>query len=91
MFYSDVAGLSAKELNKKKKELQTGLFEARMKNTLGQLANQMTIREARRDIARINTALTAQAKGQAKPAPANAAKTNTKAAGKKTAARGKKG
>ena len=90
MFYSDVADLSAKELNKKKKELQTQLFEARMKNTLGQLANQMTIREARRDIARINTALTAQTKGQAKSAPAKKA-TKTTAASKKTATRGKKG
>lgn len=83
MFFSDVAGLSAKELGKKKKELQVALFDARMKNTMGQLANQMTIREARRDIARINTALTMQAKqagaATAKPKTKKASKTSTRA------------
>jgi large subunit ribosomal protein L29 len=106
MFYSDISGLTVKELNKKKKELQTSMFDARMKNTLGQLPNQMVIRVARKDIARINTALTVLAKknaGQAAPKktaapvarkPKGAPK--AKAAGKKVAAKktstaGKKG
>ncbi|MBK7891488.1 MAG: 50S ribosomal protein L29 [Bdellovibrionales bacterium] len=57
MLFSELAGLTAKDLNKKKVELRSKLFEARMKNSLGQLANPMVIREARKDIARINTAL----------------------------------
>jgi large subunit ribosomal protein L29 len=107
MFYSEVSGLTAKELNKKKKELQTSMFDARMKNTLGQLPNQMVIRVARKDIARINTALTLLAKksasGQAAPkktaapvAKKSKGAPKAKAAGKKVAAKktstaGKKG
>lgn len=98
MQFSEISGLSAKELIKKKKELQAEMFDARMKNTLGQLPNQMVIRGARKDIARINTALTTLVKKEASAAPkARAAKPATKkAAAKKTAAkktstRGKKG
>ncbi|CAN5442552.1 hypothetical protein BH10BDE1_BH10BDE1_06190 [soil metagenome] len=99
MFYSEVSGLTVKELNKKKKELQTSMFDARMKNTLGQLPNQMVIRAARKDIARINTALTLLAKknaGQAAPKKASVSAKPVKKAGKKVAAKkkpavGKKG
>lgn len=61
MKYSDISGLSAKELNKKRQELRQEMFEARMKNTLGQLANPLSIRATRRDIARVNTALRSKA------------------------------
>ena len=105
MFYADISGLSAKELVKKKKELQAAMFDARMKNTLGQLPNQMVIRTARKDIARINTAMTVLVKSAGQAAPKKAAapvakKTKgapkAKAAGKKVAAKktsaaGKKG
>ena len=106
MFYADISGLSAKELVKKKKELQSAMFDARMKNTLGQLPNQMVIRTARKDIARINTAMTVLLKNSAsqaapkKTAAPVAKKTKgapkAKAAGKKVAAKktsaaGKKG
>lgn len=105
MFYADISGLSAKELVKKKKELQAAMFDARMKNTLGQLPNQMVIRTARKDIARINTAMTVlvKAAGQAAPkktaAPAakktkgapKAKAAGKKVAAKKTSAAGKKG
>ena len=64
MKYADISGLSEKELTKKSTELRTQMFEARMKNSLGQLANPMTIRESRRDIARLKTAATAKS-GQA--------------------------
>lgn len=75
MKYADVSGLSDKDLVKKAKELRTQMFEARMKNALGQLANPMSIREMRRDVARVKTALAA--KGKEAPA-------------KKTASKGKK-
>lgn len=93
MFFSEISGLTAKELVKMKKELQTSMFEARMKNSLGQLANQMVIRNARKDIARINTALTALATGKVAAASKPTAKPAKKAApkAKKTASRGKKG
>ncbi len=92
MFYSEVSGLTAKEIVKKKKELQAEMFDARMKNTLGQLPNQMVIRAARKDIARLNTAMTLLAKkvagqnaGQAAAKKAASAKPAVKKAGKKPA------
>ena len=61
MQYADISGLSQKELTKKSKELRTQMFEARMKNSLGQLTNPMSIRAARRDVARLKTAMAAKA------------------------------
>ena len=72
MKYADVSGLSEKELLKKQRELRQGMFEANMKNALGQLTNPMVIRGMRRDVARIKTAMTAAAKG--KPAVKASAK-----------------
>jgi large subunit ribosomal protein L29 len=67
MKFAEIAGLSEKELKKKSVELRQQLFEARMKNALGQLANPMVIRQARRDIARLQTALRVKAsKGTSK-------------------------
>lgn len=66
MKYEELAGLSASELLKKKKDVRQQLFAARMKNALGQLTNPMEIRELRRDIARLNTAATAQANPKAR-------------------------
>ncbi|MBX2995853.1 MAG: 50S ribosomal protein L29 [Bdellovibrionaceae bacterium] len=57
MKYQDVKDLSPTELKKKKKALTQDLFEAKMKNTLGQLSNPLEIRGMRRDLARVNTAL----------------------------------
>lgn len=57
MKYNDVKDLSAAELKKKKATLATDLFDAKMKNTLGQLGNPLEIRKIRKDLARINTAL----------------------------------
>lgn len=61
MNFDEISGLAVAELNKKKKELRQQLFDARMKNSLGQLTNPMEIRQLRRDIARLNTAVTANA------------------------------
>jgi large subunit ribosomal protein L29 len=57
MKYADVAGLAVSELRKRQSELRAQLFQSKMKNALGQLANPMTIRALRRDVARIQTVL----------------------------------
>jgi len=64
MNYADIVGLSEKELLKQSKELRLKMFEARMKNAMGQLTNPMEIRAARRDVARIKLALSSK-----KPSP----------------------
>lgn len=79
MKYEEIAGMTAKELNKKKMELRQSLFEARMKNALGQLTNPMEIRAIRRNIARVNTA----AASKVAVGSAVEAKTATKKAGSK--------
>lgn len=66
MKYTEIAGLSEKELRKQTVELRKQMFEGRMKNALGQLANPMSIREARRNIARLQTALRMKANGASK-------------------------
>jgi large subunit ribosomal protein L29 len=67
MKFAEIEGLSEKELRKKSSEMRRELFEARMKNALGQLANPMVIRETRRNIARLQTALSKKAaKGTSK-------------------------
>lgn len=87
MKYADIASLTEKELMKRSKDLQGQIFEARMKNSLGQLANPMTIREMRRDIARLHTALSAKSATGAKAGKAASA---AKSGGTpKTKARGK--
>lgn len=83
MKYSDVKDQSVAELSKKKAALTNDLFVAKMKNSLGQLGNPIEIRFLRKDLARLNTALTAAVKSEAKSAP-KATKTVKKAAPKKT-------
>ncbi len=60
MNFKDISGLAAKEIQKKVTQLQVTVFEAKMKNSLGQLANPMEIRNNRRDIARLKTAMAAK-------------------------------
>jgi large subunit ribosomal protein L29 len=57
MKYTDVKELSVTELRKKRSAMRGELFEARMKNQLGQLGNPLEIRQIRKDLARLNTAL----------------------------------
>lgn len=57
MKFQDVKDLSATELKKKKGTLTQEIFEAKMKNQLGQLGNPIVIRQLRKDLARVNTAL----------------------------------
>lgn len=67
MKFVEVKDLSEKELKTKMSELRFNMFESRMKNTLGQLSNPLSIRAMRRDVARIRTALrNKQAKAEVK-------------------------
>jgi large subunit ribosomal protein L29 len=56
MKFEELKGLSPEELTKKQKELQRDLFQAKMKNSLGQLASPIQIRALRRNIAQLLTA-----------------------------------
>ncbi len=44
MNFEDVKNLSLVELNKKLRETKESLFEARMKNAMGQMTNPISIR-----------------------------------------------
>lgn len=57
MKFTEIKDMSVAELKKKRTVLSEQLFEIKMKNSIGQLSNPMTIRQLRRDIARINTAI----------------------------------
>ena len=62
MKYSDLAGKSAAELQAMLKEKKTELFTLKIKQKMMQLQNTSELRVAKKDIARINTALAAVAK-----------------------------
>ncbi|MDH4944715.1 MULTISPECIES: 50S ribosomal protein L29 [Sulfurimonas] len=62
MKYSDLAGKSAAELQAMLKEKKTELFTLKIKQKMMQLQNSSELKTAKKDIARINTALTAVAK-----------------------------
>jgi len=66
MTYEDVKGLSVSEIIKKKKELKASLFDARMKNAMGQMNDPISIRKMRRQIARLNMAKAINLKSGAK-------------------------
>jgi large subunit ribosomal protein L29 len=57
MKFNEIKDMSLTELKKKRSVLSEQLFEIKMKNSIGQLSNPMTIRQLRRDIAKINTAI----------------------------------
>ncbi|SFV75135.1 LSU ribosomal protein L29p (L35e) [hydrothermal vent metagenome] len=62
MKYSDLAEKSSEELRVMLKEKKTELFTLKIKQKMMQLQNTSELRAAKKDIARINTALTAVAK-----------------------------
>lgn len=62
MKFEEVKNLTTVELHKKMRETKEKMFEAKMKNAMGQLTNPTSIRGMRRDIARLRTALTANTK-----------------------------
>lgn len=57
MKFQEIKDLSVTELKKKRTALSEELFQARIKNSIGQLSNPIEIRDLRRNIARINTAI----------------------------------
>jgi large subunit ribosomal protein L29 len=57
MKYSEMQSLSIVDLAKKRKELVNEIFNLKMKNSIGQAQNPLMIRNHRKDIARINTAI----------------------------------
>lgn len=63
MKFADIKDLSNVEVNKKIRETKEKMFDARMKNAMGQLTNPVQIRGMRRDIARLKTVLTAKSRG----------------------------
>jgi large subunit ribosomal protein L29 len=62
MKYSDLADKTAAELQAMLKERKTELFTLKIKQKMMQLQNTSELRVAKKDIARINTALAAVAK-----------------------------
>ena len=61
MKYSDLADKNVSELNVMLKEKKTELFTLKIKQKMMQLNNTSELRVAKKDIAKINTALTAVA------------------------------
>lgn len=57
MKYNEIKDLSVTELKKKRSNLTKDLFEAKLKNSIGQLQNPIEIRNLRKNIAKINTAI----------------------------------
>ena len=57
MKFVEIKDLSVTELKKKRTALSEELFQARIKNSIGQLSNPIEIRDLRKNIARINTAI----------------------------------
>ena len=54
---SKVREMGQDELRTKERELQEQLFRLRVQQSIGQLDNAVKLRETRRDIARVKTAL----------------------------------
>ncbi len=61
MKYSDLADKTTAELNAMLKEKKTELFTLKIKQKMMQLQNTSELRVAKKDIAKINTALSAVA------------------------------
>jgi len=63
MKYTDVKDLSQVDLNRKIRETKEKMFDAKMKNSMGQMNNPVSIRGMRRDIARLKTVLSSKSRG----------------------------
>ena len=61
-----VREMSVDDLKSKVKELSEQMFRLRLQQSVGQLDNPMRIRETRKDIARVRTALRQKQQSQAK-------------------------
>ena len=56
---NELRNMSAEQLTAKLKELKAELFNLRFQHAINQLENPMRIQTVKRDIARVNTALSA--------------------------------
>ena len=57
MKYSEIKDLQVAELNKRLEQNKQALFDARMKHKMQRLSNAMELRDLKKDIARLQTAL----------------------------------
>lgn len=71
MKFNEIKDMTSGELRKRLTSLREELFEGRMKHTLGQLGNPIEIRDKRKDLARLKTALQTKLVGQPKNQPKN--------------------
>ncbi len=62
---AQIVALSIEELMQKEADLRKELFNLRYQLSKGELENNMRVREVRKDIARVLTALTAKQRAQA--------------------------
>ena len=67
----DLRGNEPDELARTRKKLEEDLFKNRMKRVTNQLENTMLLRQARRDIARVNTVLAEKLRAGAAVLPAS--------------------
>ena len=63
MKFAEIKDLTVDELRKREKSLRQEGTDLRLKHSLGQITNPLQIREARRNVARIKTALGAKLRG----------------------------
>jgi len=57
----ELAGLGVKELHSKTRELEDHIFQLRMQSKTGQLVSSAMMMMARKELARVKTAMTAKA------------------------------
>ena len=57
MKFADIRDLTVEELRKREKTMSVDLFDLKMKHSLGQVGNPLQIRDLRRDVSRVKTAL----------------------------------
>lgn len=65
MKYAEISELSPEELKKKLRDTRNELVELRVRKQAGQIEKSSELRELRRDIARIETALSAKSQATA--------------------------
>jgi large subunit ribosomal protein L29 len=56
----EISGLGPKELSAKVRELEDHIFQLRMQSKTGQLTNSAMMKLARKEMARVKTAITAK-------------------------------
>jgi large subunit ribosomal protein L29 len=74
----DLQGNDSSELRNTLKKLEADLFQHRLKRNTNQLENTALIRNTRRDIARVNTVLSARLRAEKAAGTPGAAKENAK-------------